>query len=75
VSTPTPEERRALFRVVRGTPDDAELAALAAVLIAASSGTPAAPTPPASTWNDPDARMRGPVQVGPHAWRTSTWPR
>lgn len=72
----TPEERRSLFRVVRGTPDDAELAALAAVLGAvASSGSPAAPPRRASTWNDPDARMRGPVQVGPHAWRTSTWPR
>ncbi|CAA9402543.1 MAG: hypothetical protein AVDCRST_MAG66-1547, partial [uncultured Pseudonocardia sp.] len=28
----TPEERRALFQVVRGEPSDAELAALAAVL-------------------------------------------
>ena len=71
----TPEERRSLFRVVRGTPDDAELAALAAVLSAVSSGPPSqAPAPRASTWNDPAARMRGPVPVGPHAWRTSTWP-
>ena len=34
---PTPEERRALFRVVRGTPTDAELAALTVVLLAAAS--------------------------------------
>ncbi len=33
---PTPEERRALFRVVRGTPTDAELAALTVVLLAAA---------------------------------------
>ncbi|WP_275938967.1 acyl-CoA carboxylase epsilon subunit, partial [Pseudonocardia sp. SID8383] len=40
----TPEERRALFRVVRGTPDDRELAALAAVVAAAASaGGPPAP--------------------------------
>jgi hypothetical protein len=73
----TPEERRALFRVVRGTPDDVELAALTAVLAAAAaSAGPAEPaSAPASTWNDPVARLRGPVPVGPHAWRTSTWPR
>ncbi|WP_308252997.1 acyl-CoA carboxylase epsilon subunit [Pseudonocardia sp. ICBG601] len=33
----TPEERRALFRVVRGTPDARELAALTAVVAAAAS--------------------------------------
>jgi hypothetical protein len=73
---PTPEERRALFRVVRGTPDDAELAALTAVIAAATS---AAPPPtrrgPVSTWADPASRLRTPLAVGPGAWRTSTWPR
>jgi hypothetical protein len=74
---PTPEQRRALFRVVRGEPDDAELAALTAVLaaVAASTGEPAAPAGPASTWADPVTRLRTPLPVGPHAWRTSTWPR
>ncbi|WP_214406739.1 acyl-CoA carboxylase subunit epsilon [Pseudonocardia lacus] len=74
---PTPEERRALFRVVRGEPDDVEVAALTAVLaaVAASAGTGTAPAGPASTWTDPAARMRAPIAVGPHAWRTSTWPR
>jgi hypothetical protein len=73
---PTPQERRALFRVVRGTPDDAELAALTAVIAAA---TAAAPPParrgPTSTWADPGARLRAPLAAGPGAWRTSTWPR
>jgi Acyl-CoA carboxylase epsilon subunit len=74
-SEPTPEERRALFRVVRGTPTDAELAALTAVLAAMASATPA--TPPASprtAWNEPAARLRRPLPVGPGAWRASAWP-
>ena len=71
----TPEERRALFRVVRGTPSDAELAALTVVLAAALSPEPAAPTRPASVWTAPAARMRRPLQPGPDAWRTSTWAR
>ena len=74
---PTPEERRALFRVVRGEPDDAEVAALTAVLaaVAAAAADPPAPAGPAGTWADPVARLRAPLPVGPHAWRTSTWPR
>jgi len=71
---PTPEERRALFRVVRGTPTDEELAALVVVL-AAAAAPPDAPQPPRSAWNDPAARLRRPLPVGPAAWRTSTWPR
>jgi hypothetical protein len=72
----TPEERRALFRVVRGTPSDAELAALTVVLAAAALyPEPAAPTRPASAWAAPAARMRRPLQPGPDAWRTSTWAR
>ena len=72
----TPEERRALFRVVRGTPSDAELAALTVVLAAAAlSSEPAAPALPASAWAAPAARMRRPLQPGPGAWRTSTWAR
>jgi hypothetical protein len=73
---PTPEERRALFRVVRGAPTDAELAALTAVLAAMASAAPATPPAPArSAWNDPAARLRAPLPVGPGAWRASAWPR
>jgi hypothetical protein len=73
----TPEERRALFHVVRGDPDDAEVAALTAVLAAAAAATGSAPAPrgPVSTWADPAARLRTPLAAGPGAWRASTWPR
>jgi hypothetical protein len=72
---PTPEERRAAFRVVRGEPTDAELAALTVVLAAACAPR-AEPAPRSrSAWNDPAARLRGPLSVGPGAWRASTWPR
>jgi Acyl-CoA carboxylase epsilon subunit len=72
---PTPEERRALFRVVRGTPTDAELAALTVVLAVAAAPRAQPPPAPLSAWNDPAARLRGPLPVGPGAWLTSTWPR
>jgi hypothetical protein len=73
---PTPEERRALFRVVKGTPTDAELAALTVVLAAAAAASPADPRPAVrSAWNDPASRLRRPLAVGPGTWRTSAWPR
>jgi Acyl-CoA carboxylase epsilon subunit len=75
---PTPEERRALFRVVRGEPDDAELAALTAVLAAAAS----APLDPSagedrdrSFWIDRRAALRQPLHPGPGAWRSHFLPR
>lgn len=70
----TPEQRRALFRVVRGVPDDAELAALTAVLATAASEP--APEKPAgrSRWADPAARRRQPLRPGPGAWRSSGLP-
>jgi hypothetical protein len=75
----TPEQRRALFRVIRGGPDDAEVAALTAVLAAAASAAAAAGGAPddrgRSVWIDRADMMRGPLQVGPGAWRNSTWPR
>lgn len=58
------------IRVVRGAPDDAELAALVAVL-AARSATAPPPAPPAvPTWRDPAARL-GVLRPGPRAWWTS----
>jgi hypothetical protein len=73
----TPEERRALFRVVRGTPTDAELAALTVVLLATTAPATAAegPASASSTWSDPATRLRRPLPVGPGAWRTAAWPR
>ena len=73
---PTPEQRRALFRVVRGEPTDAELAALTVVLAALAGGSRAdAPPRPRSAWSDRAAGLRGPLAVGPNAWRTTYLPR
>ena len=69
----TPEERRALFRVVRGEPDDAEVAALTVVLAALAADAPA-PAKAASPWTDRAAHLRRPLAVGPDAWRASAWP-
>jgi Acyl-CoA carboxylase epsilon subunit len=69
----TPEERRALFRVVRGEPSDEEVAALAVTLAALAGGEPAPAPAPRSRWNAP--QMRTALVPGPGAWRASTWPR
>jgi hypothetical protein len=68
------QKRRALFRVVRGEPSDAEIAALTVVLAAAAAAP--APAAPAhrDRWSDPAARFRRPLHPGPGAWQTSTWP-
>lgn len=71
----TPEERRALFHVVRGEPSDAELAALTVVLAAAASGGGDSPARARDRWSDPAAVMRVPLTAGPGAWRRSHWPR
>ncbi|WP_308259264.1 acyl-CoA carboxylase subunit epsilon [Pseudonocardia sp. H11422] len=72
----TPEERRALFRVIRGEPTDAEVAALTVVLAAAAAASGEAPAGgPRSAWNDPVARLRVPLHPGPGAWAMSAWRR
>lgn len=76
---PSPEERRALFRVIRGEPTDAEVAALTVVLAAvAASASASAADPPTgagtrSAWSEPAAQLRTPLTAGSGAWRTSTW--
>ena len=73
----TPQERRALFRVVRGAPDDHELAALTAVVAAAASATGGDDTASATPdlWSHPAAQLRAPLMAGPGAWRASGLPR
>ncbi|MBO9554665.1 acyl-CoA carboxylase epsilon subunit [Cellulomonas sp.] len=63
-------------QVVRGTPDDVELAALVAGLLAAGSDEhhhPDADAPVTSAWNDRRRTVRGggPARPGPDAWRWS----
>ena len=69
---------RPLLRVVRGTPDEAELAALTAVVAAVSSPGGDEPGKPERTsfWADRAALVRRPLpQPGSGAWRASALPR
>lgn len=62
-----------VLRVVRGNPDDAELAALTAavVALAAAGGEKAEPKGP-SRWSDRGV-MRVSLRHGPGAWRASAF--
>ncbi len=64
-----------LLRVVRGTPDDAELAAMVAAVAAllSESGSVDEGTP--SAWGERASRLRRPLPHGPGAWRSSALPR
>ncbi|MCF7553271.1 acyl-CoA carboxylase subunit epsilon [Pseudonocardia sp. WMMC193] len=75
VEEQTPEERRALFRVVSGDPSPEELAALTVVLAAATSGGEDPAPTPHSLWGHPAAGVRRPLTVGPGAWRAQALPR
>jgi acyl-CoA carboxylase epsilon subunit len=57
--------------VVHGDPTPEQLAALVAVLSAASGGEEPASEGSTSTWAAHSAAMRHPVSHGPGAWRTS----
>ncbi|HET6502346.1 MAG TPA: acyl-CoA carboxylase subunit epsilon [Amycolatopsis sp.] len=73
---------RPLLRVVRGNPDDAELAAVTAVVAAAASaphrpeGTESSVprTARRSWWSDRAALLRRPLHPGEGAWRASALP-
>jgi hypothetical protein len=73
-----PEEEtapaRPVLRIVRGDPSPEEVAALTAVLAAASGGGAPEPDPgPASAWVEREALVRRPLTPGPNAWRMSNW--
>jgi hypothetical protein len=57
--------------VVHGDPTPEQLAALVAVLSAASGGDEPASEGSTSTWAAHSTAMRHPVSHGPGAWRTS----
>ena len=70
------ELERPLLRVVRGEPDDAELAALTAVVTGLAAATRPAPQPPVrSRWADRRRLLRGELPRGQGAWRASALPR
>jgi hypothetical protein len=61
-------------QVVRGTPDDVELAALVAGLAAVQIADDAGVDAPRSAWSDRARTMRGPRPAphpGPDTWRWS----
>lgn len=65
---------RPVLRIVRGTPDAVELAALVAVVAAASAGGETVDSAPArSAWAAPGRSVRGPLPSG--GWRSSFSPR
>jgi hypothetical protein len=70
------QPKRPLLRVVRGTPDDAELVALTAVVLSAVSAPKAESAPQqSSAWADRASALRRTLAHGPGAWRTSGLPR
>ena len=70
----TTEPERPLLHVVRGTPDDVELAALTAVVsvIAAKGGSGGSQHRP--HWSSPRSLLRRPIGHGPGAWHASGLP-
>lgn len=72
----TEPEAVPMLRVVRGAPDDAELAALTAVVsaLAAASGGGGSGPRRRSPWSDPHALLRRPIAHGPWAWHASGLP-
>ncbi|MBB5788329.1 acyl-CoA carboxylase epsilon subunit [Jiangella mangrovi] len=63
-----------LFRVVRGTPTDEELAALVVVLTAKAAAGRAPSAPERSSWAS-YWNHRAPLAPGAGAWRASALPR
>lgn len=65
------------LKVVRGNPDDVELAALTAVVALAANAEPEPEEKPkrTSAWADPRWQARGALPHGPGAWRWSAFPR
>ena len=63
------------LRIVKGDPSDEELAALVAVLQAATAATGTTrPRKPVSEWSAPHRRLRTAMPSGPGAWRASSLP-
>ena len=72
----SPDESPPLVKVILGNPNDEELAALVALLVAAGSNAPAEPAAPQRRWASPATRLRS-AAYGPRpgGWRASGLPR
>ncbi|MGH3495232.1 MAG: acyl-CoA carboxylase subunit epsilon [Sciscionella sp.] len=70
------QPRRPLLRVVRGNPDDAEIAALSAIVAGLGSAAVEPEEPrQRSLWADRSVWHGRMPQPGPGAWRASWLPR
>ena len=67
-------EEQPLLRVVRGTPDEPELAALTVVVSAVAAAARAAAAEHRPHWSVPKAMLRRPIGHGAGAWRASGLP-
>ena len=62
-----------ILRVVRGNPDDVEVAAITAVISAIAGGDePASEAAPQSLWHNPSFTLRQPLSAGRGGWTAST---
>lgn len=68
------QPQRPLLRIVRGEPNDAELAALTGVVagLAATSGGATSAPPQRSAWGSRASMLRRPLTPGPGAWQSAT---
>jgi hypothetical protein len=74
VSEADDKPTRPALRIVSGNPTPEELAAVTALVTAASSGAPeATPTTLRGGWSDPARLQRRRLIPGPNAWRSSGW--
>ena len=62
------------MRLVRGDATPEEVAALLAVLSAASGGDEVPAPRPTSQWASRERAVRRPLSPGRGAWRASSWP-
>jgi hypothetical protein len=70
------DESPLVVKVVRGNPNDEELAALVAVLVAAGNNAAGEPPAPQRRWASPATRLRSPAYgPRPGGWRASGLPR
>ena len=76
MSEQEPADQQPVLRVVRGNPDDAEIAALTAVLsgLAQQSTTATTEHAPLSVWANRATLLRRLPAPGPGTWRASALP-